>query len=233
MLSVRNVDVFYGGIQALRQVSLEVSQGEIVCIIGANGAGKSTLLRTIAGLTPPVGGAIEYEGTPLTMPPHKRVAMGISLVPEGRRIFANLSVLDNLRVGAFLRKKSEAQESLDQALSIFPRLNERLNQLGGTMSGGEQQMLAVARAMMARPRLLMLDEPSLGLAPVIADTLFDGLTKIREGGVTVLLVEQNAMMALELSDRAYILETGQILKEGPARVMLDDPQVADAYLGKV
>jgi branched-chain amino acid transport system ATP-binding protein len=232
MLEVQNLDVSYGGIRALHGVSLEVSQGEIVCIIGANGAGKSTLLKAIAGLKKPSGGAIVFEGKKLDIAPHKIVGLGVSLVPEGRRIFANLSVLENLLVGGFLTKKSEMDANIEKVLELFPRLRERLKQMGGTMSGGEQQMLAVARALMSNPRLLMLDEPSLGLAPVIVDALFDGLSKVRDSGVTILLVEQNAMMALELADRAYILDTGLIVREGKAKVLLDDPMVAEHYLGR-
>lgn len=232
MLKVENLDVSYGGIRALHGVSLEVSQGEIVCIIGANGAGKSTLLKAIAGLEKPSGGAVFFEDKKLDMAPHKIVGLGVSLVPEGRRIFANLTVLENLLVGGFLTKKSEIEANIERVLGLFPRLRERLKQLGGTMSGGEQQMLSVGRALMSNPRLLMLDEPSLGLAPVIVDTLFEGLLRVRDSGVTVLLVEQNAMMALELADRAYILDTGSIVKEGKASVLLDDPMVAEHYLGK-
>lgn len=232
MLEVQNLDVSYGGIRALHGVSLEVSQGEIACIIGANGAGKSTLLKAIAGLKKPSGGAVVFEGKKLDIAPHKIVGLGVSLVPEGRRIFANLSVLENLLVGGFLTKKSEMDANIEKVLELFPRLRERLKQMGGTMSGGEQQMLAVARALMSNPRLLMLDEPSLGLAPVIVDALFDGLSKVRDSGVTILLVEQNAMMALELADRAYILDTGLIVKEGKAGVLLDDPMVAEHYLGR-
>jgi len=232
MLRVENLEVSYGGIKALHGVSLEVSKGEIVCIIGANGAGKSTLLKAISGLEKPSGGAVYFDGKKLDMPPHKIVGLGISLVPEGRRIFANLTVLDNLLVGGFLTKKSDVEENVERVLTLFPRLRERIKQLGGTMSGGEQQMLAVGRALMSNPRLLMLDEPSLGLAPVIVDTLFEGLAKVRDSGVTILLVEQNAMMALELADRAYILDTGSIVKEGKASVLLDDPMVVEHYLGK-
>lgn len=232
MLRVENLEVSYGGIKALHGVSLEVSKGEIVCIIGANGAGKSTLLKAISGLEKPSGGAVYFDGKKLDMPPHKIVGLGISLVPEGRRIFANLTVLDNLLVGGFLTKKSDVEENVERVLTLFPRLRERIKQLGGTMSGGEQQMLAVGRALMSNPRLLMLDEPSLGLAPVIVDTLFEGLAKVRDSGVTILLVEQNAMMALELADRAYILDTGSIVKEGKASVLLDNPMVVEHYLGK-
>ena len=231
MLQVQDLNVFYGGIHALRNISLTVNEQEIVSIVGANGAGKSTLLKSIAGVIKPASGKVIFRNEEMRLTPQKIVAKGISLVPEGRRIFANLSVLDNLLVGGYLRSQAEVKESMEQVLELFPKLQERLKQAGGTLSGGEQQMLAVGRALMSKPRLLMLDEPTLGLAPVIVDILFDGLERVRQLGITLLLVEQNAMMAIELADRAYIIQTGQIVKEDRAAALLEDEQIVRSYLG--
>ena len=231
MLQVQDLNVFYGGIHALRNISLAVNEQEIVSIVGANGAGKSTLLKSIAGVIKPASGKVIFRNEEMRLTPQKIVAKGISLVPEGRRIFANLSVLDNLLVGGYLRSQAEVKESMEQVLELFPKLQERLKQAGGTLSGGEQQMLAVGRALMSKPRLLMLDEPTLGLAPVIVDILFDGLERVRQLGITLLLVEQNAMMAIELADRAYIIQTGQIVKEDRAAALLEDEQIVRSYLG--
>jgi branched-chain amino acid transport system ATP-binding protein len=233
MLEVAGLSVAYGGIRALRSVSLEVREGEIVAIIGANGAGKSTLLRTIAGDKERVEGSIKLQGQLLPAAPHQVVARGISLVPEGRRIFPTLTVRENLMVGAYLRHDRQGvAEDLAEVLTLFPRLAERLPQKGGTLSGGEQQMLAVGRALMARPKLLLLDEPSLGLAPIVVEELFDKIQTVnRERGLTIMLVEQNAFLALEAAHRAYVLVTGQIQREGTGAELLSDPLVQESYLG--
>jgi branched-chain amino acid transport system ATP-binding protein len=232
-LDVRNIDVYYGGISALQGVSLHVEQGEIVSVIGANGAGKSTLLKTIASAKKASSGAITFGGKKIPEESHKVVQSGITLVPEGRRIFAPLSVLENLMAGAFTRiEKAEVEKSLEDVFSLFPRLKERLHQRAGTLSGGEQQMLAVARALMSHPKLLMLDEPSLGLAPIIYDAMFDVFLRLNEEmGMTILLVEQNAILALEMSDRAYVLATGRVSLEGSGEELLEDPRVQASYLG--
>ncbi|MHB0884973.1 MAG: ABC transporter ATP-binding protein [Bacillota bacterium] len=234
LLEVRGLDVFYGGIHALRSVDISLAEGEIVSIIGANGAGKSTLLKTIAGVKEKVAGSIHYRGRPLPSGSARVVKSGISLVPEGRRIFPNLTVKENLLVGAYPRREAGAalKPDLDEVFSLFPRLKERLNQPGGTLSGGEQQMLAIGRALMARPKLLLLDEPSLGLAPILVDDLFERVKRVNaEAGLTILLVEQNAFVALEIAVRAYVIETGEIKREGPGAVLLDDPLVQESYLG--
>ncbi|MGN0736222.1 MAG: ABC transporter ATP-binding protein [Anaerovoracaceae bacterium] len=233
LLEVKDLNVYYGGIQALNNVSLELKRGEILSIIGANGAGKSTLLRTIAGDKEIGTGEIIFNGKPIPKTVHDVVGEGISLVPEGRRIFPNLSVKDNLKIGAYRRKdKDGIEEDLEDVLLLFPRLKERYHQMGGTLSGGEQQMLAVGRALMSRPTLLCFDEPSLGLAPIVIDELFEKIKKInREKGQTILLVEQNVYLALDVSDRAYILNTGRITYEGKSSEMIDDPFIQKEYMG--
>ncbi len=234
LLRVENADVFYGVIQALYNISIEVAEGEIVTLIGANGAGKTTTLLTISGLLRPARGRIFFEGRDITnLPPHQRVAMGIAQVPEGRRIFANLTVMENLELGAYLVKdKSRVQRDLDWVFSIFPRLAERKNQLAGTLSGGEQQMLAMGRALLSAPKLLLMDEPSLGLSPVLVQEIFRIINTISESGVTILLVEQNAHMALRIADRGYVLETGRIVLSGRASELLTNESVRKAYLGE-
>ncbi len=233
MLSVDNLQVAYGGIKALRGVSLEVNEGEIVSLIGANGAGKSTLLRAISGLTPISGGQISFRDTDLrTVPAHRIVELGIAHVPEGRRVFANLTVLENLKLATWTRKdRGELRADHDRIYALFPRLAERRNQLAGSLSGGEQQMLAMGRALMTRGQLLLLDEPSMGLAPVLVSAIFQTLREINAAGVTILLVEQNARQALTIANRGYVLETGAITLSGPAQELLIDPRVKEAYLG--
>ena len=234
MLELRDVSSGYGAIEALRGIDLSVDQGEVVTLIGANGAGKSTTLRNITGLVPVTSGDVLFEGVRLNgIPTHKIVGMGISMVPEGRQIFANLSVADNLDLGAFLQKnKVENARQLEKVFALFPRLEERRKQLGGTLSGGEQQMLAIGRALMARPRLLLLDEPSLGLAPILVHTILMAIDEINREGTTILLVEQNANAALKHSHRGYVLETGSIVMEGPSDQLAADPRVREAYLGE-
>ncbi|MEQ1933115.1 MAG: ABC transporter ATP-binding protein [Fimbriimonadaceae bacterium] len=232
MLAIRDVSVFYGAIQALNGVNIDVNQGEIVAIIGSNGAGKSTLLRTISGLLRPRTGTIDFLGTNLvTTPPHEIVKLGISHSPEGRRIFTNMSVLENLQLGAITRKDGEIASDMDAVMKRFPRLRERIKQSSGTLSGGEQQMLAIGRALMARPKVLLLDEPSLGLAPNLVTEIFKIVTDLNADGTTVLIVEQNAHRALEISHRAYVLETGEIVLTGTGHDLLTDPKVKEAYLG--
>jgi len=232
MLKIDDVSVFYGAIQALNGVSIEVQQGEIVAIIGSNGAGKSTLLRTISGLLRPRMGAISFEGKEIhETPAHDIVKMGIGHSPEGRRIFTNMSVLENLQLGAITRKDAEIGSDLEKVLSRFPRLRERIKQNAGTMSGGEQQMLAIGRALMSRPRLLLLDEPSLGLAPNLVTEIFKIVTDINKDGTTVLIVEQNANRSLEIAHRGYVLETGNIVLTDTGKNLLVDPRVKEAYLG--
>jgi branched-chain amino acid transport system ATP-binding protein len=234
MLKIRNLAVRYGAIEALRGVDLEVRDGEIVTLVGGNGAGKSTLMKAISGLEPAYAGSLEFEGEDITrMAAHTRVARGISQSPEGRQVFADQSVRDNLLLGAYLRKASDPaiEADIEAQFKTFPRLRERQSQLAGTLSGGEQQMLAIARALMARPRLLLLDEPSLGLAPLIVKEIFAVIRTLRDQGVTVLLVEQMANQALKIADRAYVLKTGEITASRPARELLDDPAVREAYLG--
>lgn len=234
LLEVNNLDVYYGGIHALQHLSMHINDGEIISIIGSNGAGKSTLLRTIAGDKEFKSGQISFRGTPLPSASHAVVSRGISLVPEGRRIFPNLTVRENLNVGAHIRNDGKAaiQEDFEDVLQLFPRLRERINQMSGTLSGGEQQMLAVGRALMARPTLLCMDEPSLGLAPIIIDELFDKIVQLNEKrGQTILIVEQNAFLALEVAKRAYILKTGQLIREDTAENLLHDPTVQQEYLG--
>ena len=234
MLKIENLQVAYGGIQALRGISLEVPDGKIVTLIGANGAGKSTTLRTISGLVKASSGSITYDGTELLgMPINKILEAGIAQVPEGRRVFANLTVLENLKAGAYLRKdKDGIEKDIQWVYELFPRLQERSWQLAGTLSGGEQQMLAVGRGLMSRPKVLMMDEPSLGLAPLVVQGIFDLIREINRQGVTILLIEQNANMALKTADLAYVLETGRITMTGTGAELLADESVKEAYLGK-
>lgn len=234
MLEVNNLHVSYGGIRALRGVSVEVPDGKIVTLIGANGAGKSTLLRTISGLVKAESGSVAYNGEEiLGKPINKILERGIAMVPEGRRVFTNLSVLENLKIGAYLRKdKAGIQKDIDWVYELFPRLQERSWQMAGTLSGGEQQMLAVGRALMSRPRLMMMDEPSLGLAPLVVKGIFEIIREINRQGVTVLLIEQNANMALKTADLAYVLETGEITLKGTGAELLTNEAVKRAYLGE-
>jgi len=233
MLKVENLTVSYGAVEALRGISLTVGRGEIVTLIGGNGAGKSTLIRTIAGLVKPAGGAITFDGQPiLGIRPHACASLGIGHSPEGRLVFGDQSVRDNLALGAFSRDDTAGiAADIEEYFRIFPRLAERQNQLAGTLSGGEQQMLAIARALMCRPKLLLLDEPSLGLAPLIVREVFEVIKALRKQGMTILLVEQMANLALGVSDRAYVLETGTITLEGTGAALLNDPRVRSAYLG--
>ena len=234
MLTLENINVYYGGIHALRGVSLRVEAGEVVTLIGANGAGKSTTLRAITGLLTPRSGRIRFEGEDITgLPAHQLVARGISMAPEGRGIFANLTVLENLEMGAYrVRDHGQIRSDIERGFTLFPRLRERVKQRSGTLSGGEQQMLAIARALMSRPKLLLLDEPSLGLAPIVCHTIFTTIDEIKAAGTTVLLVEQNANAALKHSDRGYVLETGAITLEGSAAAISGDPRIREAYLGE-
>ncbi|AZZ46384.1 ABC transporter ATP-binding protein [Stutzerimonas chloritidismutans] len=232
MLYFENVSTFYGKIQALHNVNVEVRKGEIVTLIGANGAGKSTLLMTLCGTPMASEGSIRFEGEELVgKQTFDIMRKDIAVVPEGRRIFARLTVEENLAMGGFFTNKADFQEQLDKVLLLFPRLKERFQQRGGTMSGGEQQMLAIARALMSKPKLLLLDEPSLGLAPIIIQQIFDIIEQLREDGVTIFLVEQNANQALKLADRAYVLENGHIVMQGSGEELLVNPKVRDAYLG--
>ncbi len=232
MLKIQNLHVSYGGIQAARDVSFEVPEGKIVTLIGANGAGKSTTLRSIIGLVPAAGGSILYKGEELRgKTTAEIVAKGVTLVPEGRRVFPDLTVEENLRIGAYLRK-DDLKSDLEWVYSLFPRLKERHWQAAGTLSGGEQQMLAVGRALMSRPKLVMMDEPSLGLAPIVVQQIFAIIRKINEEGVTVLLIEQNANMALHAADIGYVMETGSITRSGDGKTLLEDKSIQEAYLGK-
>ena len=234
MLKITDLKVAYGGIQALRGISLEVPDGKIVTLIGANGAGKSTTLRTISGLVKAASGTIEFNGQDITGKPSNQVLeAGIAQIPEGRRVFPNLSVLENLKVGAYLRNDADGiAKDIEWVYQLFPRLKERYWQLAGTLSGGEQQMLAVARGLMSRPKMMMLDEPSLGLAPLVVQDIFKIIDEINKQGMTILLVEQNANMALKIADYAYVLETGTITREGPGLELLNDESIKEAYLGK-
>lgn len=233
MLDVKDLNVSYGAIAAVKGLTLEVRQGEIVTLIGSNGAGKSTTLRTVSGLLKPKSGSITFEGERIDgVPGHEIVAKGICQSPEGRRIFPRMTVDENLDLGAFLRKDSAAVKAdRDMVLDLFPRLKERITQKAGTMSGGEQQMLAVGRALMGKPKLLILDEPSMGLAPVLVDLIFETIAKIRDSGTTILLVEQNALAALRIADYAYVLESGRLNMEGHASDLANDQRVVNAYLG--
>jgi branched-chain amino acid transport system ATP-binding protein len=232
MLTFDKVSTFYGKIQALHGVSMEVKKGEIVTLIGANGAGKSTLLMTLCGSPRAASGSIRYEGEELVGQESCDIMRkSIAVVPEGRRVFARLTVEENLAMGGFFTAKGDFQEQMDKVLHLFPRLKERFEQRAGTMSGGEQQMLAIGRALMSKPKLLLLDEPSLGLAPIIIQQIFDIIEQLRRDGVTVFLVEQNANQALKLADRGYVLENGRIVMQGSGHDLLNDPKVRDAYLG--
>jgi branched-chain amino acid transport system ATP-binding protein len=234
LLSLEKVNVFYGAIHALRDVSLIVRAGEVVTLLGANGAGKSTTLRAITGLKAPESGRITFDGNGIAgIAAHKLVARGVSMAPEGRGVFANLTVLENLEMGAYLTKdRAVVKRDLDRGFTLFPRLKERMKQRAGTLSGGEQQMLAIARALMSHPKLLLLDEPSLGLAPIVCHTIFSTIDEIKAEGTTVLLVEQNANAALKHSDRGYVLETGAVIFEGTAAEIANNPRVREAYLGE-
>jgi branched-chain amino acid transport system ATP-binding protein len=233
MLTVQNLSVFYGDVQALWDLSFEVRAGEFVTLVGSNGAGKTTTLRAISGVLSPASGRIAFEGADITRrPPHAIVALGIGHIPEGRRLWPGMTVSENLELGAYpVAARGWMRQSLEWVLALFPRLAERTHQPAGTLSGGEQQMLAIGRALMARPKLLMLDEPSLGLAPLLVGELFRVIREINGQGVTVLMVEQNVHQVLEIAHRAYVLETGRIVKEGPARALLTDPAIREAYLG--
>lgn len=232
MLKVENLNVYYGSINAIKGISFEVNQGEIVTMIGANGAGKSTTMNTVAGLLKPRSGSIVFEDKDIThMPASKVVSLGLALCPEGRRVFQQMSVRENLEMGGYTRQASEIAPALEHVFELFPRLKERQRQVAGTLSGGEQQMLAMGRAMMSKPKLLMLDEPSMGLAPLLVEQIFDIILSLNKAGTTILLVEQNAQMALSIADRAYVLETGNIFKEGSADMLMHDDAVRKAYLG--
>ena len=234
MLTLENVSVNYGAIEALTGISMHVESGEVVTLIGANGAGKTTTLRTITGLLQPRAGKISFEGEDISgRATHRLVARGISMSPEGRGVFANLSVRENLLMGAYLKKDKRAiAAEMERVFQMFPRLKERESQKAGTLSGGEQQMLAIGRALMSQPRLLLLDEPSLGLAPLVVHTIFEAIDEIKSKGTTILLVEQNAHAALKHSDRAYVLETGRIVMEGSSKELAADPRIKEAYLGE-
>ena len=234
MLEIKDLEVYYGVIQAIKGVSFEVNKGEVIALIGANGAGKTTILHTISGLISPKAGSIMFEGTDISkVPAHKIVSMGMAHVPEGRRVFANLTVLQNLKMGAYTRKdKAEIEETLEMIYKRFPRLEERQNQLAGTLSGGEQQMLAMGRALMSHPKIILMDEPSMGLSPIYVNEIFQIIQDVSKSGTTVLLVEQNAKKALSIADRAYVLETGNIVLEGRASTLLDNDDIKKAYLGE-
>ena len=234
MLEVKDLHVYYGMIHAIKGVSFHVNEGEIIALIGANGAGKTTILHTITGLLTPKGGQVMFEGKDITKTPaHKIVELGMAHVPEGRRVFAQLSVYQNLKMGAYTRSdKNEIEESLEMVYKRFPRLEERKNQMAGTLSGGEQQMLAMGRALMSKPRIILMDEPSMGLSPILVNEIFDIIQSVSASGTTVLLVEQNAKKALAIADRAYVLETGKISLDGNAKDLLNDDSIKKAYLGE-
>ena len=234
MLEIKDLEVYYGMIQAIKGISFEVNEGEVIALIGANGAGKTTILHTISGLIAPKKGSITFEGQEITkIPAHKIVENGLAQVPEGRRVFPALSVLQNLKLGAYTRKdKKEIDDTLKMIYERFPRLEERKNQPAGTLSGGEQQMLAMGRALMSKPRIILMDEPSMGLSPIFVNEIFDIIKQVSASGTTVLLVEQNAKKALSIADRGYVLETGKIVKEGKASDLLNDEAVKKAYLGE-
>ena len=234
MLEVKDLEVYYGMIQAIKGVSFEVNKGEVIALIGANGAGKTTTLHTITGLLSPKKGSVMFEGKDITkIPAHKIVSMGMAHVPEGRRVFADLSVYENLKLGAYTRKdKENLNKDLESIYERFPRLAERKNQSAGTLSGGEQQMLAMGRALMSKPSIILMDEPSMGLSPILVNEIFDIIESISKSGTTVLLVEQNAKKALSIADRAYVLETGKIVTSGKASELLEDDSIKKAYLGE-
>ena len=234
MLEIKELEVFYGMIQAIKGVSFEVNEGEVIALIGANGAGKTTILHTITGLLEAKKGTVTFDGKDITkIPAHRIVSMGMAHVPEGRRVFANLTVYQNLKMGAYTRKdKNEIEETLESVYKRFPRLKERHNQLSGTLSGGEQQMLAMGRALMSHPRILLMDEPSMGLSPIFVNEIIDIIKEVSAGGTTVLLVEQNAKKALSISDRGYVLETGKIVLEGESEELLNNDSIKKAYLGE-
>lgn len=234
MLTVTDLQVYYGVIQAIKGISFSVNQGEVIALIGANGAGKTTTLHTVTGLIQPKAGKIEFEGKDITkMPAHKIVSLGMAHVPEGRRIFQQLTVLDNLKLGAYTRKdKKKIADTLEMVYQRFPRLEERKKQIAGTLSGGEQQMLEMGRALMSEPKIIVMDEPSMGLSPLFVTEIFDIIREISQGGTTVLLVEQNAKKALSIADRAYVLETGKIVLSGNAQDLMNDDSVKKAYLGE-
>lgn len=232
LLEAEGLNVYYGAIHAVKDVSFHVEEREIVTLIGANGAGKSTVLKTISGLLPPRTGTVSFQNQKITgVPAHKIVSRGLAQVPEGRQVFLQMTVEENLEMGAYTRPASEVDSSMALVFEHFPRLSERRNQIAGTLSGGEQQMLAMGRALMSRPRLLMLDEPSMGLAPILVEQIFEIIEQLHKAGTTILLVEQNARMALSIADRGYVLETGRILKTAPAQALLKDEDVKKAYLG--
>ena len=234
MLEIKDIEVFYGVIQAIKGISFEVNEGEVIALIGANGAGKTTILHTITGLLSPKKGSVIFEGKDITkVPAHKIVSLGMAHVPEGRRVFAELSVYQNLKMGAYTRKdKAEIAQTLEMVYKRFPRLEERKNQLAGTLSGGEQQMLAMGRALMSHPKIIVMDEPSMGLSPILVNEIFDIIQEVSAGGTTVRLVEQNAKKALSIADRAYVLETGKIVLDGDAKELMNDDSIKKAYLGE-
>lgn len=234
MLEVKDIEVYYGMIQAIKGVSFEVNEGEVIALIGANGAGKTTILHTVTGLLSPGSGSVYFEGKDITkVPAHKIVSLGMAHVPEGRRVFAELSVYENLKMGAYTRKdKNEIEQTLAMVYDRFPRLKERKNQLAGTLSGGEQQMLAMGRALMSHPKIILMDEPSMGLSPILVNQIFEIIEEVSRGGTTVLLVEQNAKKALSIADRAYVLETGKVVLNGDAKDLLNDDSIKKAYLGE-
>ena len=234
MLEIKDLEVYYGMIQAIKGISFEVNEGEVIALIGANGAGKTTILHTVTGLLSPKRGTVLFEGKDITkIPAHKIVSLGMAYVPEGRRVFAELSVYENLKMGAYTRKdKAEIDATLAMVYERFPRLEERKNQLAGTLSGGEQQMLAMGRALMSHPKIILMDEPSMGLSPILVNQIFDIIEEVSKGGTTVLLVEQNAKKALSIADRAYVLETGTIVLDGDAKALMDDDSIKKAYLGE-
>lgn len=234
MLEIKDLEVCYGMIQAIKGISFEVNEGEVIALIGANGAGKTTILHTVTGLLPPKAGSVFFEGKDITkMPAHKIVSLGMAHVPEGRRVFADLTVYENLKMGAYTRKDpKEMEQSLEMVYGRFPRLKERSKQLAGTLSGGEQQMLAMGRALMSHPKIILMDEPSMGLSPILVSQIFDIIEEVSKSGTTVLLVEQNAKKALSIADRAYVLETGNIVLEGNAKELMNDDSVKKAYLGE-
>ena len=234
MLELKDVEVYYGMIQAIKGISFEVNEGEVIALIGANGAGKTTTLHTITGLLSPKAGSIFFDGQDITKTPaHKIVSLGMAHVPEGRRVFSQMTVYQNLKMGAFTRSdKSEIDAALEMVYKRFPRLEERKNQLAGTLSGGEQQMLAMGRALMSHPKIILMDEPSMGLSPILVNEIFDIIRNVNEAGTTVLLVEQNAKKALDIADRAYVLETGKIVTSGDAKELMNDDAIKKAYLGE-